>query len=90
MTYLLVSSAIVGWFVLLFYLMWGAVNEKPLAKTVLVLFLTVSIAWFIKSASDLEKARPCAEYETRMMWSAATKTMMPARVCVERAEWIQE
>lgn len=33
---------------------------------------------------------PCHQYETQMMYNAATKTMMPSRVCVLRGEWVEE
>jgi len=40
---------------------------------------------------DLEESKgPCVKYETKMYYNAATKTMMPAKVCVERGEWEEE
>ena len=32
---------------------------------------------------------PCVQYETQMHYNAATKTTMPARVCVLRGEWVE-
>lgn len=40
------------------------------------------------AAAHEDDKGPCLRYETSMYWNAATKTMMPARVCVERAEWV--
>ena len=48
--------------------------------------LGVAINDFIKEG---EKG-PCHQYETRLMYNAATKTMMPSRVCVLRGEWVEE
>lgn len=36
-----------------------------------------------------ENKGPCLRYETSMYYNAGTKTMMPARRCAERAEWVQ-
>lgn len=36
-----------------------------------------------------EQKGPCVSYETQIHWNAATKTMMPARICVQRGEWIK-
>lgn len=33
------------------------------------------------------KRGPCIEWQTQMMYNAATKTMMPAKFCVQRGEW---
>lgn len=33
------------------------------------------------------KKGPCIEWQTQMMYNAATKTMMPAKFCVQRGEW---
>lgn len=48
------------------------------------------LAWAISWAVDQEARNPCVEYESRMTYNAATKTMMPMRVCIERGEWVQD
>lgn len=52
--------------------------------------LVWSMAWALDKMVEYETAHPCAAYETRMTYNAATKTPMPMRVCVERGEWITE
>lgn len=47
------------------------------------------LAWAISWAVDQEARNPCVEYESRMTYNAATKTMMPMRVCIERGEWVK-
>lgn len=50
----------------------------------LILGVTLNIAW-----KENEKG-PCHQYKTQMMYNAATKTIMPSRVCVLRGEWVKE
>ena len=47
------------------------------------------LAWVLSFAVDREARNPCVEYESRMTYNAATKTMMPMRVCIERGEWVE-
>jgi hypothetical protein len=53
----------------------------------------LGLAWIVSSAltsaADQEARNPCVQYESRMTYNAATKTMMPLRVCVERGEWVE-
>jgi hypothetical protein len=49
----------------------------------------LGLAWGISLALDQEANNPCVEYEARMTYNAATKTMMPLRVCIERGEWVK-
>ena len=45
------------------------------------------LAWGINAGFEHERDNPCVAYESRLTYNAATKTMMPMRVCVERGEW---
>ena len=47
-------------------------------------------AWVINAMLEYERDNPCVAYESRLTYNAATKTMMPMRVCVERGEWVTE
>jgi hypothetical protein len=49
----------------------------------------LGLAWVLSLAADREARNPCVEYELRMTYNAATKTMMPLRVCIERGEWVE-
>ena len=44
----------------------------------------------LESVHEKNQKGPCVQYETQMHYNAATKTMMPARVCVLRGEWVEE
>lgn len=41
------------------------------------------------ASSEDEANGPCIQYETQMYWNAGAKTMMPARSCTMRAEWVK-
>jgi hypothetical protein len=47
-------------------------------------------AWALAQSVEQEQTQPCAQYETRPQYNAATKTLMPMRVCVLRGEWVTE
>jgi hypothetical protein len=47
----------------------------------------VMLALVINGLVEYEREHPCVLYESRLTYNAATKTMMPMRVCVERGEW---
>ena len=89
-TYLIIASGIVGWVCIFAWLITRALYDKPFGKTKLMIFITITLAYLMYSTSKFEIQKPCVEYETRMMYNAATKTMMPARVCIERGEWIND
>jgi hypothetical protein len=50
----------------------------------------VMLALVINGLAEYEQENPCVEYESRLTYNAATKTMMPMRVCVLRGEWVTE
>jgi hypothetical protein len=64
----------------------GFLDPLGLVATTLVV---VGLAWVIKQGIDDEARHPCVEHELRMTYIAATKTMMPLRVCIERGEWVE-
>jgi|LSQX01.1.fsa_nt_gb hypothetical protein len=62
-----------------------------LVAGVLCIVMTVAfLGWVIGATAKVEAKGPCHKYETQMMYNAATKTMMPSRVCVLRGEWVEE
>lgn len=89
---LLISGVVVFWLAAVLAVTWfslewfdglGAFVGLALAG---LIFVTPII--YLSRAADAEG--PCVQYETQMHYNAATKTMMPARVCVLRGEWIEE
>jgi len=51
---------------------------------------TVILGVVLNVSFKEDEKGPCHQYETQMMYNAATKTMMPSRVCVLRGEWMEE
>ena len=65
---------------------FDAGHSDPVAWILAVVALW-GLAAFIHAGMQYEQRHPCVAYESRMTYNAATKTMMPLRVCVERGEW---
>ena len=55
-----------------------------------ITFWSAILTGTIKLASQVTAKGPCVQYETQMHFNPATKTMMPAKVCVNRGEWVNE
>ncbi len=64
----------------------GSVLAGAAAIGLAIVVLGVAINIGIKESDK----GPCHQWETRMMYNAATKTMMPSRVCVLRGEWVTD
>lgn len=52
--------------------------------------VVVILGGMINASIKEGKKGPCHQWETRLMYNAATKTMMPSRVCTLRGEWVEE
>ena len=90
MIYLLLGAAFVAWVAMAIFvvnLLLDGDNFWSFAPA--AIFFAVSVAGVLYLADQHENKAPCVQYEQRMMYNAATKTMMPARVCVERGEWVE-
>lgn len=84
----IVASLVVAWVAAILVLLDAVIDGSTKALIVLVLFLVVPLGAFINYASENEK--PCAQYETKLMYNASTKTTMPMRVCVQHGEWMED
>lgn len=74
-------------------LMWlavKAVDGSGLAAAAAIGLVTVVLGVVINASLKESEKGPCHQYETRLMYNVATKTMMPSRVCVQRGEWVEE
>lgn len=92
MTILVACMVIIGALVLLVVLTSRAMDSDSLLnKWSLASFLwaSVCLAVALQASISQEEKGPCLHYETQMHWNAGTKTMMPARVCVSRGEWVK-
>ena len=79
---------IVAVFGSLIWLMWLAADGSVLAGAAAIVLVTVVLSVVINSSIKTEAEGPCHEYKTQLLYNAATKTMMPSRVCVLRGEWV--
>lgn len=60
----------------------------PLLRLLGGAMLFVALVFTIWGIDTLSKnSPPCLEYETRLMFNAATKTMLPAQFCVREGVW---
>lgn len=91
MEYIIAGAIAVAVIAITATLMIQAFCQDSLLNPWMAGFLVWSVfvfAGMIAASAKEEQKGPCLRYETSMYWNAATKTMMPARVCVERAEWV--
>jgi hypothetical protein len=52
-------------------------------------WLMLGLGLVIQAGINEDRKGPCLQHETTMQFNAATKTMMPARHCVLRGEWVE-
>ena len=84
-------TILLAWLGLVFWLACVAIDSGSKFFAALAFFsFSIPLGLIVNASMDHEKQNPCAQYETRMQYNPATKTMMPMRVCVLRGEWIGE
>ncbi|HRN97604.1 MAG TPA: hypothetical protein PLZ58_04120 [Candidatus Saccharibacteria bacterium] len=89
MIYLLYGAAIVLFIFVAYYSLDALLDESYVARCLSVIFWIITIAFLCYAVVESNNKGPCVKYETQMHYNAATKTMMPARVCVLRGEWVE-
>lgn len=89
MIYLLYGAAIVLFIFAALWSLYALFDGSYAARCVSVVFWVVTFAFLCYAVIESNNKGPCVKYETQMHYNAATKTMMPARVCVERGEWVE-
>ena len=72
----------------LIWLTVKAVDGSVLAGAAAIGLAAVVLGVVINASTKEGEKGPCHQYETRLMYNAATKTMMPSRACVLRGEWV--
>lgn len=91
MTGFLISAIIVSVTVISIWLGARALEGDRLATIGLCFILSIIVFGLVhNSIIESEAKGPCHKYETKMMYNAAIKTMMPSRVCVLRGEWVDD
>ena len=88
MTGFIISAIVVIVLVLIIWLGVRTLDGDRLAAVGVCFIIFIILGLVINSASRSEAKGPCYKYETQLMYNAATKTMMPSRVCVLRGEWV--
>lgn len=85
-----IAAVLVGWMVATVYLAFVAIDRESwsFGGAAIALF-TLGVGALFQAAISEDRRGPCAEYETQMHYNPATKTVMPARVCVNRGEWME-
>lgn len=90
----IIAAILVGWIAVLIVVGILAAERDGMSALGLWLFvfcwLVGGFGVIIQTHIEEGKSGPCVAYETQMHYNAATKTMMPAKVCVLRGEWVEE
>lgn len=85
---------LVSWLLLVFFLLILSIDIsgklKIIAIAAFLFVLVVPPGLWVDEIRGKEIEHPCAEYELRMHYNPATKTMMPMRVCILRGEWVTD
>lgn len=87
MTGFLISAIIMSNLIVLIWLSVKAIEGSRLALVGVCSIVFLLFGMLFNYAIKIEAKGPCHKYETQLMYNAATKTMMPSRVCVLRGEW---
>lgn len=86
--WIVITCILVVWLCVAGYLLKVAVDNDSALAGISALFILIA-PMIYAAQNDAEKG-PCVQYETQMHYNAATKSMMPAKVCVLRGEWTEE
>ena len=89
MIYLLYGAAIVLFIFVAYYSLNALFDGSCVARCLSVIFWIITLAFLCYAVVESNNKGPCVKHETQMHYNVATKTMMPARVCVQRGEWVE-
>lgn len=85
-----IATLIVAVSVLLVWLVLKAAEGNMQAGAAAIGLIIIILGVVINASTEESKQGPCHQYETRMMYNSATKSMAPSRVCILRGEWVKE
>ena len=88
--YLLAAALIVFACGGIVWLMNKASNGSRCALLVLGIAVIILLACLLRTLFPFGVVGTCLQYETRLMFNAATKTAIPVRICVQYAELNKE
>lgn len=83
-----ISAIIVTVLVVLVWLGLRIVDGDGLAIVGACFIVFIIFGLMINSIIESEAEDTCHKYETWMMYNAATKTVIPSRVCILWEEWV--
>lgn len=90
MIYVIAAIFVVGVVAITLWLLCKSIEDPSLKwiSAVVVWFVAlIAIGLYTSDKEDMQG--PCIEYRTDWYWNAAVKTMMQAKICVARAEWVK-
>jgi hypothetical protein len=85
---IMIVAGVIAWIVLILWLAVIALEDKPHLNIVAFVVFVVPVGILVNQAIKHERENPCVEWERKMQYNPATKTIMPMRVCVLRGEWV--
>jgi hypothetical protein len=84
----MIAAGFVFWIGAILWLSWQAVEtDGPIYWIGAVVVFTAGIGFGIQKGIDQRNSGPCVQSEIQMHYNPATKTVMPAKVCLNRGEW---
>lgn len=89
------TAILIAYIIFLFWITVKAMDSVhdgiPVSWSAAIAFSmwTFGIAMILYSAQVEDEKGPCLREETRMYWNSGAKVMMPAKVCIERGEWVK-
>lgn len=89
MIYIIFGTSIVIFVFAAYYSIGAIFDGGFIAKCASVIFWILTASFLSYAVLESSSKGPCVKHETQMHYNAATKTMMPARVCVLRGEWVE-
>lgn len=85
----LILLCVVAW-VYVFLMALSAYEENGREWVIYALIALLSLGWVIGKIIESEQSGPCVQCEIQMRYNPATETVMPAKVCVNHGEWIEQ
>ena len=83
----LITLIVVGYFVVFFFLLSQSLYDNKIAMVGFVCWCGLGVFFLLYAGMEESKQGPCVEWQTQIMYNAATKMMQPAKFCVQRGEW---
>lgn len=90
MTGFVIAALFFAFMALIVWCVVKAAEGSILSGAIGIIITIIFLGILINLSIEEDKKGPCHQYETRMMYNSATKSMAPSRVCILRGEWVKE